>query len=296
MQDHLIKATADGIRAFAAVTTQLTAEGVRRHKCLPVAAAALGRTMTGALLLAADLKTRECVTLTLEGNGPLRRVVADASADGIVRGYVEEPMVDLPLKNGKLAVGDALGIGLISVTRFTDLKQPFTGRAELVSGEIAEDLTHYLLMSEQTPSSVGLGVLVGRDLSVEAAGGFFIQALPGVSDAALDKLEANLKNLRPVSAMVQEGFDAKKIIGEIFKDMDVNYFEPSPLTFRCNCSKKKIEKALISVGENELCSLIRDGQAEVSCHFCGEKYSFSQAELEALLRDIENTKNVSEAK
>jgi molecular chaperone Hsp33 len=286
MNDHLIKATANGIRAFAAVTTNLVREGAERHKCLPIAAAALGRTMTGALLLAANLKTKECVTLSLEGNGALRRVVADASADGIVRGYVENPNVDLPLKNGKLAVGDALGIGLISVTRFTDLKQPFTGRAELVSGEIAEDLTNYLLVSEQTPSSVGLGVLVGRDLSVEAAGGFFIQALPDVSDEALDKLEANLKTLRPVSAMVKEGIDAKGIIAEIFKGMDVNYFAPAPLEFKCNCSKEKIEKVLLSVGETELNALIEKGEAEVVCHFCGDKYNFSKEELEKLLDEV----------
>lgn len=291
MQDHLIKATADGIRAFAAITTNLAANAAKRHNCLPIAAAALGRTMTGALLLAADLKTKECVTLTLEGNGPLRRIVADASADGIVRGYVENPQVDLPLKNGKLAVGDALGIGLISVTRFTDLKQPFTGRAELVSGEVAEDLTNYLLVSEQTPSSVGLGVMIGKDLAVQAAGGFFIQALPGVEDAALDKLEANLKQLKPVSTMINEGMDAKGIIGAIFDGMDVNYFEPAELEFKCSCSKQKIESVLLSIGETELASLIDDGRAEVSCHFCGDKYSFSQTELEKLLEDAKKNNN-----
>jgi molecular chaperone Hsp33 len=286
MQDHLIKATADGIRVFAAVTTNLVEEASKRHHCFPIATAALGRTMTGALLLAANLKTSECVTLKIAGDGILGRVVADANGDGIVRGYVDNPQIDLPLNNGKLAVGEAVGKGMISLTRFTGLKQPFTGSAELVSGEIAEDITQYLSISEQTPSSVGLGVLIGTELKVLAAGGFFIQALPNVEDKAIDILEKNLQTLKPVSQMIHEGLDAKGIIAEIFQNMNVNYFEKTDLQFKCQCSKTKIEKVLISLGKKELSSLIEDGKAEVCCHFCGEKYQFVKSELEVILSSL----------
>lgn len=287
MKDHLIKGMADGIRVFAAVTTDLVNEGIKRHQCLPPAAAALGRTMTGALLLAANLKTTECVTLKIQGDGPLGQVVADANADGFVRGYVTNPTANLPLNNGKLAVGRGVGRGMLSVTRFTGLKQPFTGSSELISGEIAEDITHYLYVSEQTPSSVGLGVLIEKDFQVSAAGGFFIQALPGVEDTALDVLEKNLKVLKPVSQMIKDGLNAKDIIGEIFKDMNVNYFETTELNFKCQCSRTKIKQALISLGHDDLQSLADDGEAKLTCHFCNEKYQFNQNELEYLLRSYE---------
>ena len=176
MKDHLVKATAEGVRVYAAVTTGLVNEGIRRHACYPVAAAALGRTMTGALLMAANLKNKECLTVKFNGDGPLGTVAADASPEGFVRGYVMHPQVELPLNaQGKLAVGDGIGHGLLSVTRFTGLKEPVTGSSEIVTGEIAEDITEYLYVSEQTPSSVGLGVLVGKELKALAAGGFFIQ-------------------------------------------------------------------------------------------------------------------------
>lgn len=286
MQDHLIKATADGIRVFAAVTTNLVEEASKRHHCFPIAAAALGRTMTGALLLAANLKTSECVTLKIAGDGALGQIVADANAEGIVRGYVDNPQIDLPLNNGKLAIGQAVGKGMISLTRFTGLKQPFTGSTELVTGEIAEDITNYLSISEQTPSSVGLGVLIDPDLKVLAAGGFFIQALPNVEDSAIDLLEKNLQTLKPVSQMIHEGLDAEGIITEIFQNMKVNYFEKTDLQFQCQCSKTKIEKVLISLGKKDLSSLIDDGKAEVCCHFCGEKYQFTKEELEVILASL----------
>ncbi|WP_110952970.1 Hsp33 family molecular chaperone HslO [Anaerosinus massiliensis] len=283
MQDHLLKATSNGIRVFAAVTTNLVGEACKRHNCFPVAAAALGRTMTGAVLLAANLKTKECVTLKIAGDGVLGKIVADANAEGFVRGYVDHPQVNLPLNAGKLAVGEAVGKGLISLTRFTGLKNPFTGSSELITGEIAEDITNYLCVSEQTPSSVGLGVLVNPELKILAAGGFFIQALPEVEDSALDVIEKNLKSLEPVSQMIYEGLDAKGIIAEIFKTLPVNYFENQDLQFKCQCSKEKIQGILISLGREELVSLYDDGEAEVSCHFCGNKYQFAKEELESLL-------------
>ena len=287
MKDHIIKATANGIRVFATVTTDLVEEARTRHNCSPLAIAALGRTMTGALLLAANLKTDESLTIRVSGNGPLKEIVADALANGEVRGYVKNPYIDLPLNNGKLAVGDGVGAGHIYVTRFTNLKQPFTGSTELVTGEIAEDLTNYLMTSEQTPSSVGLGVLVGTNLKIMAAGGFLIQALPDVEESAIDMLEENLKSLAPISQLISEGKDGAGIIAEIFKGMAVNYYDTTAVSFKCQCNKEKIEKVLISLGEAELNHLIAEGKAEVKCHFCSQAYYLNKEELEKLLGEAQ---------
>lgn len=284
MKDHLVKAIAKGVRVYAAVTTDLVNEAVRRHDCYPVASAALGRTMTGALLLAANLKNKECITVKFSGDGPLGNVAADASPEGFVRGYVDHPHVNLPLNaKGKLDVGGGIGAGLMSVTRFTGLKDPITGSCEIVSGEIAEDLTNYLFVSEQTPSSVGLGVLVGTDLKVIAAGGFIIQPLPDADDETITKLEDNLKRIKPVSAMVEEGLDARGIIAELLRGFEgVEYLTTTEPAFKCQCSKERIEQVLLSLSKKDLQSLIDDGRAEVCCHFCGEKYEFNKQELQAL--------------
>ena len=286
MKDHLVKAIADGVRVYAAVTTNLVNEAIRRHDCYPVASAALGRTMTGALLMAANLKNKECLTVKFNGDGPLGQVVADANPEGFVRGYVDHPHVDLPLNDkGKIDVGGGVGAGLVSVTRFTGLKDPITGSCEIVTGEIAEDLTNYLFISEQTPSSVGLGVLVGRDLKALAAGGFIIQPLPDATDETITKLENNLKLIKPVTTMVHEGLDARGIIAKLLDGFDnVEYLTTTDLAFKCQCSKQRIEQVLLSLNKKDLQSLIDDGKAEVVCHFCGEKYQFNKEELEVLLK------------
>ena len=286
MKDHLVKATAEDVRIFAAVTTDLVGEAVRRHDCYPVAAAALGRTMTGALLLAANLKNEEAVTVKIQGDGSLGKVVADAVPEGYARGYVENPHVDLPLNaKGKIDVAGGVGrSGLVTVTRFTGLKKNITGSAELVTGEIAEDLTHYLYVSEQTPSSIGLGVLVDTDLSIKAAGGFFVQPLPNASDEIINQLEANLQNISSVTDLVAEGLDAKGIINKILEGFEVNFLDITDLHFHCHCTRERIEEVLMSLGRDDLQSLIDDGQAEVGCQFCGKKYHFTAAELEALKR------------
>ena len=285
MRDHLVRAVAEGVRVYGAVTTDLVNEGISRHDCYPVAAAALGRTMTGALLLAANLKNREAITVKFSGDGPLGTVTADATPEGVVRGYVGNPHADLPLNaQGKLDVGGGVGKGLVSVTRFTGLKEPVTGSCEITDGEIANDLTRYLFLSEQTPSSVGLGVLVGKDFEAEAAGGFFIQPLPDATEDVLAQLEKNLSEVRSVSHMVAAGMDAKAIVSELLRGFSaVDYLATTELSFRCQCSKKRIEGVLLSLGREELESLAEDGHAEVCCHFCGEKYQFSGEELKTLL-------------
>ena len=282
-RDHLVKATAEGVRVYAAITTELVKEAARRHDCYPVASAALGRTMTGALLLAANLKNEEAITVKFNGDGPLGAVVADAVPEGYVRGYVVNPHVNLPLTaENKLDVGGGVGRGMVSVTRFTGLKEPVTGSTELINGEIAEDLIRYLYVSEQTPSSVGLGVLVNPDLSVEAAGGFFIQPLPDASDEAITRIEENLKGISSVTGMVTSGMDARGMIEKLMEGFEVNYLSETELSFRCQCSKERIQEVLASLGRADMESLIEDGHAEVCCHFCGEKYEFSKDELEKI--------------
>lgn len=285
MQDHIIKATTiGGVRAFAAVTTNLVEEARQRHDCYPVAAAALGRTMTAALLMAVNLKNDESITIRVAGDGPLGEVVADAHASGIVRGYVRNPQADVPLRGAKLDVGTAVGKGQIYVTRFTGLKQPFTGSSELVSGEIAEDVTQYLLVSEQTPSSVALGVLVEPDLTVGASGGFMIQALPDADDDVLCAIEKNIADIPPISQLVKEGKDATDIINLLFADLPVTLHEKMSVEFKCPCSHERVQDMLISLGEKEIQDMIiSDGEAEVCCHFCGEKYVFDQKELQEVI-------------
>ena len=285
MGDHITRATiVGGVRAFAAVTTTLVEEARKRHECYPVAAAALGRTMTGALLLAANLKTDESITIKISGDGSLGEVVTDAHANGSVRGYVKNPHAHLPLREGKLDVGHAVGKGQISVTRFTGLKQPFTGSAELVSGEIAEDITNYLYISEQTPSTVALGVLVQPDMTVTAAGGFMVQALPNADDEVLSKIEKNIALLPPISQLISEGLDAAGIINRIFAGLSVTIYEEVPLEFKCTCSLEKVQKVLVSLGAEEINDiLVEDGEAEVCCPFCNAKYQFNKSNLEEII-------------
>jgi len=285
MGDTLVKAICRGVRVYAAVGTDLVNEAVKRHDCYPVAAAALGRTMLGALLLAANLKNKEAITVNFRGDGPLKNITADAVPEGFVRGFVADPHVELPLNDrGKLDVGRAVGSGLVTVTRFTGLRKPMRGSSEIVTGEIAEDLTNYLYVSEQTPSSIGLGVLVNKDCSVKAAGGFMIQPMPDADEEVIARLEANLQGVRPVTAMIAEGKGPRQIIEEIMAGFEMEFLTETELAFRCQCSKERLEDVLLNLNREDMLSLIEDGEAEVCCHFCGAKYHFAREELERLLK------------
>ncbi|WP_294518693.1 Hsp33 family molecular chaperone HslO [uncultured Anaerovibrio sp.] len=285
MSDILVKAITKGIRVYAAVTTELVNEAIKRHDCSPTAAAALGRTMTGALLLAANLKNQEAITVSFQGNGPLGYITADATPDGYVRGYVGNPHVDLPLKaDGKLDVGGAVGEGMVQVTRFTGLGEPMRGSCEIVSGEIAEDLTNYLFTSEQTASSVGLGVLVGTDFKAIAAGGFMLQLMPDADEEIISRVEEALKKVRPVSSMIADGVSAKGIIAELMAGFEMDYLSSTELAFRCKCNRERIEDVLLSLSHADMQALVDDGQAEVCCQFCGEKYHFEKDELVHLMK------------
>ena len=283
MDDHLTLATGEGLRAVAAVTTLAAEEARARHRCQPVASAALGRTMTAALLLAALLGTEETVTVRIAGRGPLGGIVADAEGQGFVRGYVQNPAVAGIVHNGKLDVGAAVGPGHIYVSRFNVQGEPFTGSAPLKNGEIAADVANYLLVSEQIPSTVGLGVLVRPDLQVAAAGGFIVQAMPEAGAAVLTQIERNLSHLPPVSTLISEGRTAEEILRRLFHPLALTPHGTRPVQFRCRCSRERVAEVLVSLGRQELTALAAEGRAQVKCEFCGEQYVFDREELLALL-------------
>ena len=290
MQDYLVRAIGEKerFRVFAVVTTNLVNEARRRHDTWPVASAALGRTLTAGLLLGANLKGDDLLTIRVNGDGPLGALVVSANGRGDVRGYVQNPQVHVPsIRPGKLGVGQAVGKGTLSVSKDLGLRDPFTGSVELISGEIGEDIAYYLLNSEQIPSAVSLGVLVETDNSVRAAGGLIIQIMPGAEENMMAELETCIKKLPPVSSLVDEGKSPEEIVKLALGDLEVNIIDKIPVQFNCPCTKERIERILISLGEQELKDIHETtGQAEVICHFCGEKYNFDGEELGKLLQDI----------
>lgn len=289
MKDYMVKATAANgyIRAFAATTRDLVEEAKDDHNTSPVATAALGRMLTAAAMMGSMMKgEKDLLTLKIEGDGPLGGVISTANNHGEVKGYPFNPTVLIPANaKGKLDVAEAIGVGLMSVIMDTGMKEPYVGQVALLSGEIAEDLTYYYATSEQTPSSVGLGVLLNKDNTIKASGGFIIQLMPGCPDEIIDKLEEKINGLSPVTTMLSEGMSPNDILKHILGDMDIEFTESLDLSFKCNCNKDRIEKALISVGEKELKEMIDDGKPiEVKCHFCNKAYEFKVNELEDMLR------------
>ena len=283
MKDILTKGTAEGVRIYALCTTNLVQEAATRHHTSHLASAALGRAMNGALLLAATMKDNERIALRLKGDGPIGEVVADAEGTH-GRGYVGDPDVFLPLKNGKLDVGGAIGAGNIIVTRYLQNAEPFTGYAELVDGEIASDLTNYLYTSEQTPSSVALGVLVNKEGQVIASGGYFIQAMPGCAEETLAQLEENISLTPYVTQLLELGYTPEKMIETIARGLDVTIQESIELSYKCRCSREKILGALATLGQEDISAMSQDEETEVHCQFCNETYKFSGEEIARLLK------------
>ena len=283
MKDILTKGTAEGVRIYALCTTNLVQEAATRHHTSHLASAALGRAMNGALLLAATMKDNERIALRLKGDGPIGEVVADAEGTH-VRGYVGDPDVFLPLKNGKLDVGGAIGSGNIIVTRYLQNAEPFTGYAELVDGEIASDLTNYLYTSEQTPSSVALGVLVNKEGQVIASGGYFIQAMPGCAEETLAQLEENISLTPYVTQLLELGYTPEKMIETIARGLDVTIQDSRELSYKCRCSREKILGALATLGQEDISAMSQDEETEVHCQFCNETYKFSGEEIARLLK------------
>jgi molecular chaperone Hsp33 len=291
MSDYLVRALAfeGSVRAFAARTTDTVGEGQRRHGTWPTASAALGRSMTAALMIGAMLKGEDKITVKVEGNGPIGPMIIDSNAKGEVRGYVTNPQTHFELnEHGKLDVRRAVGTeGTLTIVKDLGMRDFFTGQVPIVSGEIGEDFTYYFAVSEQVPSSVGLGVLVNPDNSILAAGGFIIQLMPGIDDETITVIEEHLSKMEPVSKLIERGLTPEEILFEILGKDNVQILDSSPVSFECNCSKERFGNAIITLGEKEIREMIEeDGGAEAHCHFCMEKYNYSVDELESFINEI----------
>ena len=273
-------------RAFVADTRDIVNDAVKIHNLTPTAAAAMGRTLTAASIMGIDLKDKnETLSVQIDGDGPIEGIVTVSDFHGNVRGYVGNSSVDLPLKNNKLDVSGAVGNGHLTVVRNMQLKEPYIGRIDLQTGEIAEDIAYYYMTSQQIPSVVALGVLVDVDYTVKAAGGYVIQLLPGAGDEIISKLEANVYTLETVTEMLSRGMTVQQIAHDLLLGFDYQILEEMSPKYKCTCSRERMEKALISLGEKELNSIItQDGKAELNCRFCDKHYLFNKCELENLLK------------
>ncbi len=287
MSDYIVRGTAanDQIRFFASTTRELVEHARKLHNSSPVMTAALGRLLTAGGMMGCMLKgSKDTLTLQIKGDGPARgmTVVADASAN--VKGYSIEPQVILPANaQGKLDVGGALGKGTLSVIKDMGLKEPYSGQVDLQTGEVGDDLTYYFAVSEQIPSSVGLGVLMNKDNTVACAGGFIIQLMPFATDEAINTLEANLSQVHSVTNLLRAGLTPEQMIQHILKGLDPEFSDTLPTAYVCGCSRDKVERMLISLGKKELQSIIDDDKdITVNCEFCGKNYTFMPDEIRAL--------------
>ena len=263
MKDYIVRATAANgqVRAFAAITREIVEEARQHHGTSPVATAALGRLLTAGTMMGSMMKNEtDMLTLQVRGDGPIGGITVTADSKGDVKGYVENPDVMLPPKNGKLDVGGAVGIGLLQVFKDMGLKEPYSGQTILVSSEIAEDLTYYFANSEQVPSSVGLGVLMEKDNTVKTAGGFIIQMMPFAEDATISQIEENLKLVTSVTELLDKGYTPEQLLEELLGNVGLEITDTMPTRFYCNCSKERVEQAVASVGKKDIQEMINDGK------------------------------------
>ena len=287
-KDYMVRATAGNaqIRAFAATTRDLSEYGRKAHELSPIAAAALGRLMTGTVMMGTMMDSEDAlITVRMDGDGPLKSVLATADNKGNVKGYVANPYVVMgPNSSGHLNVGGGIGVGTLTVIRDMGLKEPYVGQIDLYSGEVAEDLTYYFTKSEQTPSSVGLGVLVEREsLSVIAAGGFIVQLMPFAEEATISHLEENLGKFTSVTDILKAGKTPEQLLEIVLDGFDIEFTDKTDLNFYCNCDKDRVERALMLIGKNEIQEMIDEGkEVELGCQFCGKKYLFSVDELKKI--------------
>ena len=292
MTDSLIKALAynNEIRVYVIKATDMVEEARKLHDSWSTATAAIGRTMIGTPLLGATLKNKQDkLTVRIQGGGPIGYMIADSNMYGETKAYVDNPHVNLDLNDkGKIDVKGAVGTdGMLTVSKDQGLKTPFTGQVPLISGELAEDFTYYMAVSEQTPSAFGLSVLVNPDESVQAAGGFMIQVLPGASDETIDELEKTIQQIPQISASLGQNIDLEEILIQLVGQDNYKILEEMPVTFKCDCSKERFSSAIISLGKEEIQQMIdEDGGAEAVCHFCRTKYQYNIEELEALKEEV----------
>ena len=288
MKDYIVRATAANgqVRAFAAITRETVEEARQHHGTSPVATAALGRLLTAGTMMGSMMKNEtDMLTLQVRGDGPIGGITVTADSKGDVKGYVENPDVMLPPKNGKLDVGGAVGLGLLQVIKDMGLKEPYSGQTILVSSEIAEDLIYYFANSEQVPSSVGLGVLMEKDNTVKTAGGFIIQMMPFAEDATISQIEENLKLVTSVTELLDKGYTPEQLLEELLGNVGLEITDTMPTRFYCNCSKERVEQAVASVGKKDIQEMINDGKPiEVKCHFCNTAYHYSVEELKNILK------------
>lgn len=288
MSDYIIRATAGNaqIRAFVATTKEMVEAAREAHNTSPVITAGLGRLLTAGSIMGTMLKgDKDILTLQIKGDGPVKGLIVTADSKGNVKGYAKEPQVMLPANAiGKLDVAGAVGKGFLYVSKDLGLKEPYVGQTALQTGEIAEDLTYYFVTSEQTPSSVGLGVLMNHNNTVRQAGGFVIQLMPFAEEEVIEQLEHNLSEITSVTALFEEGNSPEDILNIIMKGLQPEIMEKIPIRFLCNCDKRRVEQALISIGKKELAEILEEGKdIELNCHFCNTNYTFTIAELQKIM-------------
>ena len=289
MEDKIIKATAkDGmVRIIGGITTNLVNEGTKIHECTPVASAAFGRMMTAAALMGSTLKgEKEIITLKINGGGEINGITVTAHNDCTIKGLIGNPYVDRPLnEKGKLDVGGAIGTnGLLYVIKDLGLKDPYVGQVPIQTGEIGDDFAFYFTVSEQTPSAVSLGVLVDKDLSIKCAGGFIVQMMPGADELLADVITYRLQEIPPITTMINQGKTIEEILEYIFEGMDLKILESIKPEYKCDCSRERVEKALISIGKAELQNLYDEGkEEEIVCNFCNKKYKFTKEDIGKLM-------------
>lgn len=288
MSDYIVRGHAAGgtVRAFAADTTETVAEAMERHFTYPVVTAALGRLLTAGAMMGSMMKGEDdLITLTVKGDGPIGNITVSADSHGNVKGFAGNPQVEVPDKYaGKLDVGTAVGRGTLSVVMDLGLSDPYNGTVELQTGEIADDLAYYFTVSEQTPSAVGLGVMIDTDASVKHSGGFIIQMMPDVSEETISAVESKLADLKPVTSMMDEGMTPEMILEHILGDLGLEITERSYVRFHCNCSKERVSEALATLKPGDIQEMIDDGETiEVKCFFCNTAYNFTVDELKEML-------------
>ncbi len=288
MSDYIVRATAadNQIRAFAATTRELTEHARSIHNTSPIATAALGRLLTAGAMMGSMMKgTNDLLTLQIKSEGPIEGLTVTADSEANVKGYVYNPSVMLPPSPlGKLDVGGALGAGILSVIKDMGLKDPYVGQTELVSGEIAEDITYYYAVSEQVPSSVALGVLMNKENTVKRAGGFIIQLMPFADEEVITRLEKKIGEISAITQLLDADMTPEMILEHILGDFNLDILDTIPTTYNCNCSKERVEKAIISIGRKDIQEMIEDKEPiEVNCHFCNTHYVFTTEELQSLL-------------
>lgn len=287
MSDYIVRATAAdaNIRAFAVSSKDMVEKARVAHQTTPVITAALGRLLTGAAMMGTMMKgEKDLITLQIQCSGPVKGLTVTADSKGNVKGFAQNPQVDLPLNaQGKLDVGAALDLGILTVIKDMGLKEPYSGQCELKTGEIAEDLTYYFATSEQIPSAVGLGVLVDTDQSVKQAGGFIIQLMPFTPDEVVDKLEKKIQQIDSVTQMLDRGLTPEQILEEILGDFGIEFTDKIETNFNCDCSKERVARALATLSKKDLDSIVADGEnVEVKCQFCNSAYEFTVDEIKQM--------------